>query len=451
MSSKIFKSIVIAALSVFFISLVFVLAICYQYFSSVQENQLRNQTELAARGVALSGEEYFENLKEEDYRITWIGEDGSILYDSSNNPHPHQNVNHLERDEVKDALKTGYGEDVRFSRTLKDKRLFAAKRLPDGSVLRVSVIQIAAWALAFNFALPICLLILLALLLSFVLASQLTNRIVKPLNEIDIEHTEKYYGKDSYKEVEPLLRHIAAQRKQLIEDQKQIEKTARIRQEFTANVSHELKTPLHIISGYAELLEKGLAKEENIRPFAGKIRNESTRMTKIVADIIELTRLDTGSENLVWEQCDLYKIAVNAVDSLGNTAMGLDISISVEGSRTMLEAVRQLLYSIVYNLCDNAIRYNHRGGSVKVSVFRKNTVTVLRVKDTGIGIPEDDRERIFERFFCVDKSHSKSVGGTGLGLTIVKHAVMIHNGTIEVQSKEGEGTEFTVTLPNSRK
>ncbi len=351
---------------------------------------------------------------------------------------------------MKDALKTGYGEDVRFSRTLTDKRLFAAKRLPDGSVLRVSIVQVAAWALAFYFALPIFLLSLLALLLSFILASRLTNRIVKPLNEIDIEHTEKYYGQESYKEVEPLLRHIAAQRKQLIEDQKHIEKTARVRQEFTANVSHELKTPLHVISGYAELLEQGLAREEDIRPFAGKIRNESTRMTKLVVDIIELTRLDTGGENLVWEPCDLYKIAENAADSLDNTAMGLDISISVEGSRTMLEAVRQLLYSIVYNLCDNAIKYNHRGGSVKISVSQNDTVTVLRVKDTGIGIPDSDRERIFERFFCVDKSHSKSVGGTGLGLTIVKHAVLIHNGTIEVQSKEGEGTEFTVTLPNSR-
>ena len=234
-------------------------------------------------------------------------------------------------------------------------------------------------------------------------------------------------------------------------DQEQIEQMALLRQEFTANVSHELKTPLHAISGYAELMENGMVEEKDIIPFASKIRSESTRMTKLVEDTIELTKLDNGGAEIKWEDSDLFRIAENAVDSLETAASAMNVMITVEGESAPMKAVPQMLYSIVYNLCDNAIKYNHNGGEVTVCVNQTNRDTVLSVKDTGIGIPEESKDRIFERFYRVDKSRSKEVGGTGLGLSIVKHAVMIHKGKIKVNSEMGKGSEFIVVLPNNTK
>ncbi|MCR5090406.1 MAG: PAS domain-containing sensor histidine kinase, partial [Oscillospiraceae bacterium] len=411
MSNKIFNAIWIAAISVFLASLVFIMGISYRYFTSVQRNQLKNETELAAQGVALSGAAYFENLNTEHYRITWIDPDGLVLYD--NEASSEEMDNHLERAEVKQALESGYGEADRYSSTLTEKQLYSAKRLPDGSVLRLSIVQAAVWTLVLGFAQPICIVFFIALALSFVLASRLAGKIVKPINEIDINHPEQYFGNENYREVEPLLRHISAQQAQLKWDQEQIEKTALIRQEFTANVSHELKTPLHAISGYAELIENGLVKEEDLRPFAGKIRRESLRMAKLVEDIIDLTKLDSGDPGMKWEDCDVYRIAENAVDSLDAAAAELGITVSLDGTSAPVTAVPQLLYSIVYNLCDNAVKYNRPGGSVTVTVSQKEKNTVLSVRDTGMGIPEESTARIFERFYRVDKSHSREVGGTG--------------------------------------
>ena len=422
MSSKIFKAIWIAAITVFLASLLLIMGTLYNYFSSLQRNQLRNQTELAAQGVAMSGMDYLDELSIENYRITWVSPDGNVLFDNEADTASMQN--HLERPEIQQALKEGFGESTRHSYTLADHLLF-------------------------GFAQPICFVILVALILSFVLASRIAKKIVKPINEIDLEHPNQYYGQEDYKEIEPLLHHISAQQAQLRQDQEEIEKAALIRQEFSANVSHELKTPLHAISGYAELLKNGLVKEEDIKPFAEKIHTESLRMTKLIEDIIDLTKLDSGGVDMKWEDCDLYRIAENAVDSLEAAASAMDISIDIGGESAPVKAIPQLLYSIAYNLCDNAIKYNHTGGNVIVTVAQKEHSTVLSVKDTGIGIPETDQKRIFERFYRVDKSRSKEVGGTGLGLSIVKHAV--HNGRIEVKSAVGEGSEFIVTIPNKPK
>ena len=449
MSNKIFKGIWIVALSVFLASLVFIMGISYNYFTGLQKSQLRNETELAAQGVANAGMNYFDGLSTEGYRITWIGADGSVLYDNEADTSTMEN--HMERDEVKQALAEGYGESTRYSSTLSDKQLYAAKRLPDGSVVRLSIVQVAIWSLILGFVQPICIVILIALVLTFVLASRIAKKVVKPINEIDLNKPEQYYGQENYKEVEPLLQHIAAQRNQLKKDQEQIEKTALIRQEFTANVSHELKTPLHAISGYAELLENGMVKEEDIKPFAGRIRSESSRMTKLVEDIIELTKLDNGGAEMEWEDCNLLRIAENAVDSLDAAASALNISVSVDGTDAPIKGIPQTLYSIVYNLCDNAIKYNHAGGSVSVEIRPQKNDTVLTVKDTGVGIPEECQDRVFERFYRVDRSHSTEVGGTGHGLSIVKHAVMIHGGRIKINSEIGKGTEFVVTLPNKPK
>jgi len=446
---KIYKAICITTVSIFIVSLVVVMGLSYTYFSSLQREQLRNETELAAQGVSLSGAEYLEGLEEGGYRITWIDAEGNVLYD--NQADPEQMENHLEREEVREALESGQGESDRYSNTLAQKEMYSAKRLEDGSVLRLSIVQAAVWMLILRFAQPICILILLALSLSFMLASRLAQRIVKPINEIDLDHPENYYGQENYREVEPLLRHIYAQRVQLMKDQKEIEKTSLIRQEFTANVSHELKTPLHVISGYAELLENGMVQEKDIPGFAQKIRTESLRLTKLVEDIIDLTKLDNGGAEMPWEECDLYLIAENAADSIEAEAGAMGVTVTIEGQSAPLRAVPQQLYSVVYNLLDNAVKYNHRGGSVVLSVTQDADVTVLKVSDTGCGIPEESLERIFERFYRVDKSRSKEAGGTGLGLSIVKHIVMLHQGTVDVKSRMGEGTEFIVTLPKAPK
>ena len=446
MSSKIFKAIWTVALAVFLASLLLIMGSLYGYFSSLQKRQLRIETELAAQGVDIAGEKYFDGLDAENYRITWVSPEGDVLFDNEADTANMQN--HMERPEIKQALADGYGEATRHSYTLEDQQYYAAKRLHDGSVLRVSVGQLSIWVLLFGFAQPICLVILAALALSYVLASKIAGKIVEPINKIDLEHPEKYYDEENYKEIEPLLRHISAQQLQLKRDRDEIEKAALIRQEFSANVSHELKTPLHAISGYAELMENGLVREEDIKPFASKIHTESLRMTRLIEDIIDLTKLDNGGEEMKREECDFYRITENAVDTLEAAAAAMDITVTVTGEKAPVIAVPQLLYSIAYNLCDNAIKYNHRGGSVNVAVSQDEHSTVLTVKDTGIGIPKEEQRRIFERFYRVDKSRSKEVGGTGLGLSIIKHAVMIHNGTIILNSTLGEGSEFIVTIPN---
>lgn len=445
MSRKIFTAIWSAALVVFIASLLFIMGVSYNYFSGVQMKQLHEETALAAQGVALSGEEYLESLDDSDCRITWIAADGTVLYD--NQADASKMENHLEREEVAEALETGTGEARRYSPTLADRQLYAAERLPDGTVLRLSVVQLALWSLVLAFAQPICLVALIALALSFLLASRLTKKIVGPINAIDPDNPKQYYEKDEYREVEPLLRRIAAQQAQLHRDKAEIERASLIRQEFTANVSHELKTPLHAISGYAELLENGIAKPEDVKPFAGKIRRESARMTKLVEDIIDLTKLDNGGTDYIFEDCDLYRIAENAVESLESQASGADVTVSLKGANAPMRGVPQLLHSIVYNLCDNAIKYNRAGGTVDVSVEPGESAVTLTVRDTGCGIPKESLGRIFERFYRVDKSRSKAVGGTGLGLSIVKHAALISHASVAVDSEPDKGSTFTVTFP----
>ena len=339
MNKKIFNAIWIVAIIVFLASLTFIMGVSYSYFSGVQLKQLKTETELASQGVSMSGMDYLNSLEAKDYRITWIDADGTVLFDNAVNTNEMEN--HLEREEIKEALANGYGESVRYSSTLSDKQLYSAIRLSDGSVLRLSIVQMAVWTLLFGFAQPICFVILIAFVLSFVLASRLTKRILTPINGIDPDDPLQHINEEEYKEIAPLLRRIQSQNEQLKRDQKEIEKAALIRQEFTANVSHELKTPLHAISGYAELLENEMVKEEDIKPFAGKIREESTRMTKLVEDIIDLTRLDNGGEEMKWEDCDLYRIAENAVDSLEVAATALGVEVTVDGTDAPIRAIPQ--------------------------------------------------------------------------------------------------------------
>ena len=449
MSRKIFNAIWGVALAVFVAAVVFIMGISYSYFTGTQMTQLHAETSLAAQGVTLAGEDYFDGLSDSDYRITWIDSDGTVLYD--NEVDASRIENHADREEVREALETGTGEARRYSSTLADRQLYAAERLPDGTVIRLSVTQLALWSLILGFAQPICFVALIALALSFFLASRITKKIVTPINHIDPDNPVQYYEKADYREVEPLLRRIAAQQIQLRRDKAEIERASLIRQEFTANVSHELKTPLHAISGYAELLEGGIARAEDVKPFAAKIRGEAVRMTKLVEDIIDLTKLDNGGADYVIEECDLRRIAENAVESLENEASAASVTLTLSGDSAPMKGIPQLLHSIVYNLCDNAIKYNHPDGRVDISVEPRDTTVVLTVSDTGIGIPKDSIDRIFERFYRVDKSHSKAVGGTGLGLSIVKHAALISQAVVSVESEPDKGSVFTVTFPKEPK
>ena len=279
MNKKIFNAIWLVAVAVFLASLTFIMGITYDYFTHLQRSQLRSETQLAAQGVTLSGMAYFDRLSISGYRMTWIGTDGTVLFDSEADTA--QMENHLEREEVRQALSEGYGESIRYSNTLADKQLYAAQRLPDGSVLRLSLVQMSVWTLLLGFARPICIVICIALVLSTALASRLAKRIVGPINEINPDVPGQYLGQENYKEVEPLLRRIANQQEQLRRDQAQIEKASLIRQEFTANVSHELKTPLHAISGYSDLIQCGMAKPEEIQPSAGRVCGEGQRKNRL--------------------------------------------------------------------------------------------------------------------------------------------------------------------------
>ena len=447
MSRRIFNAIWIVTLSVFLASLAIILGVLYSYFSDEQQNQLRIATQLAAQGVEQSGIQYFEDLDEDDYRVTWITADGVVLYDNEADSSAMEN--HLEREEIRIALNSGFGESTRYSDTLSEKQLYTARRLSDGTVLRLSVTQASVWRLLLGLTLPVLIVVIIVLVLAFLLASQLSRRIVEPINTLELDAPAQYIGLSDYAEIEPLLQRLDHQQAQIRHDQTELEKTSRIRQEFTANVSHELKTPLHVISGYAELLESGMARPEDVRPFAGRIRAESQRMAKVVEDIIDLTKLDSGGIGMQWEQLDLREVAEAALDSLAAEADTAGVTLSLEGTSAPLRGIRQYIDSIVYNLCDNAIKYSPEGGLVTVRTEALPDGARLSVTDTGIGIPPEHQDRVFERFYRVDKSRSREVGGTGLGLSIVKHAARLHEATIHLESEPGRGSTFTITFPKT--
>ena len=446
MRGKIFQSIWFVLLFVLTASFGLTVGLLYNHFTDEQLAQLRSETKLVAQAVTLNGQDYFDELGPTDFRITWITSDGTILFDNEADSQIMEN--HLEREEIRDALQTGYGESRRYSSTRFERQLYTAQKLADGTVLRLSITQATIWNLFLQFLFPLVVVILIALALSFVLASYLSRRIVEPLNALNLDAPLENAGQEAYAEITPLLKRLDDQHKQLARDREELEKTSLIRQEFTANASHELKTPLHVISGYAELLENGMVpSEESRRLFAAKIRTESQRMSKLVEDIIDLSMLDGGGVGMPRELTDLYRIALNAVESLASTAEEADVTVCVEGGSATLYGVPHILYSIIYNLCSNAIHYSNPGDRVTVTVRDLPLIAELTVEDEGIGIPAEDLDRIFERFYRVDKSRSKEVGGTGLGLSIVKHAARIHNAQIRVRSELGKGSVFTLEFP----
>ena len=548
MVKKIFRSTFFATLGVLLVTLFMVVGLLYGYFTQVQKEQLQTETALAAQGVSLEGQDYFNELKMSNVRITWVDNQGKVLYDNESDAQIMDN--HANREEIKEALKDGYGESVRYSKTLTTQSLYSAQRLDNGTVIRLSVTRHSILVLLFRMFQPFFLILVLAFLLSLWLSHSIAKSIVLPLNRLDLDHP---LENDAYEEISPLLRRIARHQKEVTErevllEQRQSEfdtiiskikegmilldnncriisinqaaqdilqtdqtclgkdilqilrnlslnnwlekglqgrkqegilqlddahykvmvrpiqsedkvtglailffdvtdqlQAEQLRREFTANVSHELKTPLHLISGYSEMLASDVVAQKDVPQFAEKIHSESQRMIQLVEDIIKLSHLDE-SEELAMEPVNLYQISEEVLDSLSAKANERHINLHLLGEPAYITGNYALIHSLIYNLCDNAIIYNRDKGDVTVNVTSNEDDIVLTVQDTGVGITKDEQERIFERFYRVDKSRSKKLGGTGLGLSIVKHAVNQHHADIKVESQLGLGTKMTVTF-----
>ncbi|WP_330598042.1 sensor histidine kinase [Blautia wexlerae] len=550
MTKKIFKSIMFVCALVLTVGLAAVMGILYSNFDGQMRKELSKEAAYLAYGVEQQGVDYLKNIKDKSARITYIDQDGTVLFD--NEADVSEMKNHSDRTEFQKAEKYGAGESSRYSDTLSEKTIYYALRLKDGTVLRVSGTQDSVLALFENLIFPLCGLLCLMLILSGIMASAISKRIVKPINELDLESPKE---NQVYEELSPLLSKIHRQNREIqnqlelakqqqeefslitenmqeglividkytmilsanssawnlfhmdrvcqgesvycldreeefrhaieqvlsgehtelvlklngsdiqlianpvIRDKKTegavvllvnvTEKLEResLRREFSANVSHELKTPLTSISGFAEIMQGGLVKNEDIPKFAGRIYKESQRLLQLVEDVIQISQLDEEKTSYVWEPVDVYQVCKNAFESLREKAKRLNVHLYICGERMKMEVVRTLLEEAVYNICDNAIKYNRNDGSVSVFLTQTAQEIQIVVKDTGVGIPKEDQDRVFERFYRVDKSHSKEIGGTGLGLSIVKHAVGALKGSVILRSEEGNGTEITLRFP----
>ena len=552
MTKKIFRSTLLVAVCALLASLVLVMGCLYDYFAGLQSQALRDELTLAASGVSQGGENYLDTIDSNRYRLTWIAPDGTVLYDTQADTSTMEN--HAAREEVQQALAAGEGESSRYSQTLLEKTIYVARRIDDGSVLRICVSRQTLAVLLLGMLQPVLVILLAAMIFSALLAKRLSRRIVEPLNAIDLDHP---LEAKAYDEIAPLLGRINRQHEQ-IDDQlrelqrktdefthitqsmpeglvlldnknailsinpsasklfsaqagcvgqnfltldrstdvsqaidraretghseTRVELSGRIyqfdisriesagekigavllcfditeretaeqaRREFTANVSHELKTPLQGIIGSAELIENGMVKPEDMPRFIGHIRTEAQRLVALIADIIRLSQLDEGVE-MPKENVELMSLAGEVAEDLRAAADKASVTITTDGQSSIVFGVRRLLYEMLYNLCDNAIKYNRPGGSVRIHVENREQEAAISVLDTGIGIAPEHQSRIFERFYRVDKSHSKASGGTGLGLSIVKHAAMYHGGKVALESEPGRGTEIRVTLPKER-
>ena len=550
MTKKIFKSTMLVCALVLAVGLIAVMGILYNDFDGQMREELSKEALYLAYGVDQQGVDYLKNIKDKNARITYIDQDGTVLYD--NKADAAEMENHSDRKEFQEAEKYGVGESSRYSDTLSEKTIYYAQRLKDGTVLRVSGTQDSVLALVENLVLPLVLVLFLMLILSGIMASVISKRIVKPVNELDLEHPEE---NQIYEELSPLLSKIHRQNREIqnqleLAKQQQAEfslitenmqeglividkytmilsanssawslfrvdkgsqgesvycldraedfrhaieqvlggehaelilklngsdiqlianpvirgqktegavillvnvteklERENLRREFSANVSHELKTPLTSISGFAEIMQDGLVKEEDIPQFAGRIYKESQRLLQLVEDVIQISQLDEEKTSYTWEPVDVYQVCKNAFESLKEKAQSMNVHLYICGDSMKMEAVRTLLEEAVYNVCDNAIKYNRNDGSVSIFLTQTAHEIQILVKDTGVGIPREDQDRVFERFYRVDKSHSKEIGGTGLGLSIVKHAVGTLKGSVILRSEEGCGTEIYMKFP----
>ncbi len=435
MKKKINKMLVLIAGLAILMTMIFLTMVYYDLFCEQVMEDLQGYTLLLKEYQAdIDMEPLGQKLEKDNMRLTLIEQAGSVTFDSRANIS--EMGNHGGRPEVLEAVRNGKGQSIRHSETFSKNTFYFAVSLEDGRVLRIAKDASSIYNV-FLKSIPILLIVLLVLIwISFIVAKVLTAKLISPVEKL-AENIEGYQNTTDYDELTPFIDMIKKQHRDII-------KNARIRQEFTANVSHELKTPLTSISGYAELIENGMASDTDIVHFANGIHKSANRLLTLINDIIRLSELDGTEEELVFEKINLYELAEICVDMLNFNAQKHQVSITLEGAACYVMGNKQMLEELLFNLCDNAIRYNNVGGSVQVQVKQKENLVMLRVKDTGIGIPKEHQNRIFERFYRVDKSRSKSTGGTGLGLAIVKHIVVKHNARMELDSKVGEGTTIKV-------
>ena len=439
MRKKINARLIGIALIAILVTLIGVTSIYYYLF----ENQVRKDLHVLAETLVDSGVFEKERLEyitfeSEDVRVTWVDADGTVLYDNWNDVQSMEN--HMERPEIQDAFQKGSGDSIRTSDTMQMNTHYYAVKIQDGSVVRVAR-NASSGANIFLNAMPIVVVItILVIILCVVLADYLTKQLVNPIasiaNRLD-DADSSNSGAEVYKELEPFVQTIRVQHENIL-------LAAKMRQDFTASVTHELKTPLTAISGYAELIQNKMTTEEQEVIFAGEIRKNSERLLTLINDIIRLSELDHAKLSTEFENIDLYAIVQDCVSNLTVNATRRGVSIVLEGSECIIRGNRDMLWELVENLCQNAIRYNNEGGRVCVFVGQKDGRATLIVSDDGIGIPKEHQDRVFERFYRVDKSRSKATGGTGLGLAIVKHIVAIHEATIDLDSEVGKGTTITV-------
>ena len=410
--------------------------VIYRQNVNLMEQETRQEANYIVKAIEISGTDYLKQMDEveKNTRITLIDSAGDVLYDSTEDAVTLQN--HKNRPEIKAAHKNGTGQEVRRSMTMSKEMFYYAKLLPDGNVLRVSKTMNTAFHTAIAILPVMALIALVALGFAYLLARQQVAKLIRPINELNLEEP---LENEVYEELTPLLESIDKQNKEK-------EAIANMRKEFSANVSHELKTPLTSISGYAEIMKSGIVKPEDMPRFSEKIYNEARRLITLVEDIIKLSHLDEGKVELEKEDIDLYDLTREIISRLAPQASAKKVHIELTGESVIYNGVRQILDEMVYNICENAIKYNKECGEIRVWVGNTLNGKKIIVTDTGIGIPKEQQERIFERFYRVDKSHSKEIGGTGLGLSIVKHGAILHNAKIHVDSELGKGTKMELTF-----
>lgn len=545
MNKKIFRSSVAVALVVLLSSIVLIMGILFQYFENQLKSELESEASYIAYAVEKQGLDYINNFSNSNKRITLISPDGDVIADTSANES--ELGNHADRQEVIDALKNGKGTSIRYSNTLAEKTVYYAMKMDDGNILRVSTTQYTVATIIMSLIQPILIVFVVAVVLSFVLSQKISKSIIKPINELDLDHPS---NNEPYDELAPLLQKISRQKKTIekqvkLAEKKQEEfrlitenmkegfivvdkqmnlltynrsalkllgiskerpddilstgndhltfaiskaldgereksdltlgnnnyrlianpvfekdmvigaviliidvtesvKREQLRQEFTSNVSHELKTPLTSISGFAEIMKNGGTPDSVVKDFSSSIYDEAQRLITLVNDIIKISELDEKNVQSDSEEVDLYEMSADILGRLKPVADKRNISLNLIGESIVVSGVAKILDEMIYNLCDNAIKYNADNGTVDVILSESSKHIKLTVRDTGIGIPQAEQERIFERFYRVDKSHSKEIGGTGLGLSIVKHAAIYHNAEIKLKSELGKGTSVTV-------
>ncbi len=546
MNKKIFRSSFLTVFLVLIATIALIMGILFHFFEKQIQKELENEANYLLLAVEKEGIHFFDEFKKQNNRITFINSNGKVLFDSDTDA---ENLdNHADREEIKEAMKTGEGKSTRYSKTLTEKTVNYAVRLSDGAILRVSTTQYTVISVLLGMLQPVLIVLFAALILTGVLSSRVSKAIIDPINTLDLKHPEQ---NETYEELTPLLRKLAEQNRTIEEQlaeahKKQVEfklitenmsegflvidqdailltynsaamalfgitppaegsvlafcrakdfrdtvskalsgekwentmmrdeccysiianpvfedkevigaviiilditereKRETLRREFTANVSHELKTPLTSISGFAELMKEGDVSQDTVVDFSESIYEEAQRLITLVNDIIKISELDGKSISFESETVDLYELSEEIINRLNDHAEKRNIVFHLIGSKTEITGVRKILDEMIYNLCDNAIKYNKENGTVDLIINETESSVAVMVRDTGIGIPAQHLSRVFERFYRVDKSHSKQVGGTGLGLAIVKHGAIYHNAAISLESTEGKGTTVTI-------